>query len=501
MKELLQKYKKIRNRLNAFSYAMYVISWDSETEAPKGCFENRSNQIGELVSMMLEISHSDDYINTVKTLFENRNKLSKDDALEIEKVYEYLMKEIKIPENELIEYEILLSKANQVWCDAKLTNNYELFKPVLEQIINWQRKYISYLETEELKGYNVLLNDYEKGFTMKEYDEFFNALKKDLVPFVKEITSKNIIDDSFVTKNYDVQKQKEFAMYLMDVMCFDKNYGLTKESEHPFTSGNGTTDVRVTTHYYEKLITSSIFSMIHELGHGTYERQCNPKCDNTALSGGTTMAMHESQSRFYENIVGRDYNFWKRHYHKLQKLFKKNLKEVTLEEFYKAVNKSEKSLIRTEADELTYPLHIMVRYDIEKKIYEENLNVDELPKMWNKLYKEYLDIEVPNDTQGILQDIHWAGGSFGYFPTYALGSAYAAQLYNQMKKELDVEKIFGEKNLKKVNKWLGDKVHKYAGSKTPKEILLLATGEEFNPKYYIEYLKEKYSKIYNVTEN
>lgn len=166
MKELLQKYKKIRNRLNAFSYAMYVISWDSETEAPKGCFENRSNQIGELVSMMVEISHSDEYVNTVKTLFENKGKLSKDESLEIEKVYEYLMKEIKIPENELIEYEILLSKANQVWCDAKLTNNYELFKPVLEQIINWQRKYISYLETEELKGYNVLLNDYEKGFTM-----------------------------------------------------------------------------------------------------------------------------------------------------------------------------------------------------------------------------------------------------------------------------------------------------------------------------------------------
>lgn len=143
----------------------------------------------------------------------------------------------------------------------------------------------------------------------------------------------------------------------------------------------------------------------------------------------------------------------------------------------------------------------MVRYDIEKKIYEENLSVEELPKIWNKLYKDYLDIDVPNDTQGILQDIHWSGGSFGYFPTYALGSAYAAQLYNQMKKEFDVEKVFGEKNLKKVNKWLGEKVHKYAGSKTPKEILLLATGEEFNPKYYIEYLKEKYSKIYNVNEN
>lgn len=498
MKQLLEKYKKIRSRLNAFSYAMYVIGWDSETEAPKGCFEERSNQIGELVSMMLELSHSEEYVNTVKELYNNKNKLSKDDSLEIEKVYDSLMKELKIPENELVEYEMLLSKANLVWCEAKLSNNYELFKPILEQIINWQKKYIQYLETEKLKGYNVLLDDYEKGFTTKEYDDFFNALKNDLVPFVKKVTSKDVIDDSFTKLSYDIGKQKEYASYLMDVMCFDKDFGLTKESEHPFTSGYGTTDVRVTCHYYENLITSSIFSMIHELGHGTYERQCNPKYDNTALSGGTTMAMHESQSRFYENIVGRDYYFWKRHYSKLQKLFRKNLKDVSFEDFYKAVNKSEKSLIRTEADELTYPLHIMVRYDIEKKIFEENISVDELPLLWNKLYKEYLDIDVPSDTEGILQDVHWSGGSFGYFPTYALGSAYAAQLFNQMKKEMDVEKAFGEKTLKKVNKWLGEKVHKFAGSKTPKEILLEVTGEEFNPKYYIEYLKEKYSKIYQI---
>ena len=334
MKQLLEKYKKIRSRLNAFSYAMYVIGWDSETEAPKGCFEERSNQIGELVSMMLELSHSEEYVNTVKELYNNKNKLSKDDSLEIEKVYDSLMKELKIPENELVEYEMLLSKANLVWCEAKLSNNYELFKPVLEQIINWQKKYIKYLETEKLKGYNVLLDDYEKGFTTKEYDDFFNALKNDLVPFVKKVTSKDVIDDSFTKLSYDIDKQKEYASYLMDVMCFDKDFGLTKESEHPFTSGYGTTDVRVTCHYYENLITSSIFSMIHELGHGTYERQCNPKYDNTALSGGTTMAMHESQSRFYENIVGRDYYFWKRHYSKLQKLFRKNLKDVSFEDFY-----------------------------------------------------------------------------------------------------------------------------------------------------------------------
>lgn len=498
MKEALSIYQTSKQKINALSYALYLISWDSETEAPVGCFEERSNQIGTLVSMMLDISHNEAYIEAVKKLYNSKDSFDRDFQLEIEKVYEALIKELKIPTNEMIEYEMLLSKANQIWCDAKLTNDFNKFYPILSQIIEWQKKYIKYLETEELNGYNVLLNDYEKGFTKKEYDEFFNLLKEKLVPFVKKVTSSKSINDDFIKKNFDIHKQKIFAKYLMDVMCFDQKFGLTKESEHPFTSGYGTTDVRVTCHYYEDLMTSSIFSMIHELGHATYERGCNPKYDNTALSGGTTMAMHESQSRFYENIVGRSKAFWKKHFIKLQEVFPAELKDVSYEDFYKVVNKVENSLIRVEADELTYPLHIMVRYDIEKMLFEEGLDPKDLPNVWNKLYKDYLGVDVPNDTLGVLQDVHWAGGSFGYFPTYALGSAYAAQLYYQMKKELDVDDAFGSDTLEKVNYWLKEKVHKYAGSKTPKEILLLATGEEFNPEYYVKYLIEKYSSIYNI---
>lgn len=498
MQDMLAIYNNSKTKINALSYALYLISWDSETEAPIGCLEERANQIGTLVSMMLEISHDENYIKAVKELYSNKDNLSQDLKLEIEKVYEALEKELKIPTNELVEYEMLLAKANNIWVDAKLTNDYSKFAPVLKQIIEWQRKYIKYLETEKIKGYNVLLNDYEKGFTKDEYDLFFNTLKTKLVPFVHKITSLPNINDDFVKRSFNIDKQKEFAKYLMDVMCFDQKYGLTKESEHPFTSGYGTTDVRVTCHYYENLLTSSIFSMIHELGHGTYERGCDPKYDNTALSGGTTMAMHESQSRFYENIVGRSYSFWDRHYPKLRELFKEELSDVSLDDFYHAVNKVEKSLIRTEADELTYPLHIMVRYDIEKMIFEQDADVKELPSIWNKLYKDYLGIDVPTDTEGILQDIHWAGGSFGYFPTYALGSAYAAQLYHQMQKEIDVDLAFGADNLEIVNNWLKEKVHKYAGSKTPKEILKDVTNEEFNPNYYVEYLIKKYSKIYNV---
>lgn len=494
--EALQIYQQIKAKINAYQYALYLINWDSETEAPVGSFEERSKQVGKLVEMMLACSHDPQYIEALNQLSSHREELDEDTKRAIIKDKEALDKELKIPTEELVAYEMLLAKSQTLWQQAKLSNDYSKFSGALKDIIDFQRKYIGYLETEETKGYDVLLDDYEKGFTQADYDYFFKVLKEELVPFVKLITAKPQIKDDFIKKSYSVEKQKVYARYLMNVMAFDPQYGITKESEHPFTSGYGTTDVRVTCHYYEQLLTSSIFSMIHELGHATYERQCNPKYDDTALAGGTTMAMHESQSRFYENIVGRSEAFWKTHFPKLKTLFEEELREVTTDDFYHAVNKVEKSLIRTEADELTYPLHIMVRYDIEKMIFEEGVDVDTLPGLWNRLYKDYLDIDVPNDTEGILQDVHWAGGSFGYFPTYALGSAYAAQLYYQMKKEIDVEEAFGEEQLQTVNAWLKEKVHQFAGSKTPKEILLEVTGESFNPHYYVTYLKEKYSKIY-----
>lgn len=491
-------YLKTREKINAYTYALYLINWDSETEAPIGSLDEKAKQIGKLVEMLLEVSHQPKYYQALKELVQMQDTLDEVTYLSAKKDLEELEKELKVPKKELIQYQMLLAKANHVWLEAKQTNQYQKFEGILNQIIDWQKKYIQYLETEHCRGYNVLLNEYEKGFTEEDYDSFFRTLKEELVPFVKQVIHQTPIDDAFNKAFYPIEKQKEFAKYLATVMCFDEQYGVMKESEHPFTSGYGTTDLRVTCHYYEHLLTSSIFSIIHELGHATYERQCDAKFDDTALSGGTTLAMHESQSRFYENIVGRSYPFWKRHYPKLQETFKEELKYVTLDAFYRAINKVENTLIRTEADELTYSLHIMIRYDIEKAIFHDNLKASDLPALWNKLYKEYLEIDVPSDTEGILQDVHWAGGSFGYFPTYALGSAYAAQLYHQMKKEIDVNDAFGSDTLEKVNNWLKEKVHQYAGSKTPKEILLLATHEEFNPKYYIEYLKEKYSKIYHL---
>ncbi len=498
LSKVINTYIDYRSKMQALGYASYIISWDSETEAPVGCLEERSKQVGILSEMSYKLERSDEYIETVKTLFAHLNELDDVLKVEIKKVHKNLMESLKIPMEELVEYSILISKAQSIWADAKINNDYNKFAPTLDEIIKFNKRYVKYLETEKLSGYNVLLDMYEEGMTKELYDKFFCLLKQEIVPLVHKINSLPKVECSFKDQLFDINKQKEFANYLMDVMCFDKSRGLMKESEHPFTSGYGTSDVRITNHYYEDLLISSIFSCIHELGHATYEQQCNPLLDSTLVGGGTSMAMHESQSRFYENIVGRSYEFWVRHYPKLKSIFSEELKDVTLDEFYKHINNVECSLIRTEADELTYPLHIMVRYEIEKLIIESDIDVYELPKLWNKLYKEYLGIDVPNDKQGILQDVHWAGGSFGYFPTYALGSAYGAQLLDAMKKDLDFEKVIGEENLKAINEWLKNKIHIYGATKTPDELMNIATNKSFDASYFVEYLKNKFSKLYNL---
>lgn len=499
MIEKINKYTELRKKIQAFSFAMYLISWDSETEAPIGCFEERSKQIGVLSQMSYDIMMNPETIQLITDLYNNKEKLDETLQIEIKNIYKTIQKKILVPSKELIEYDILLSKASPIWATAKEQNNYELFKPILQQIIEYNKKYVEYVKTDTLQGYNVLLDEYEEESNMVFYDEFFAELRKEIVPLVKKINEAGYHhNEDILNHKYEVSKQRKFAEYIMDVMCFDKTKGLLKESMHPFTSGFGNQDVRITTHYYENLLSSSIFSVIHEGGHATYELQCDDSLNDTLVGGGSTMAMHESQSRFYENIVGRSYGFWEKHYPVLQELFKDELQNTSLDDFYHHVNKVECSLIRTEADELTYPLHIMIRYEIEKAIFNNELTIDELPAKWNSLYKEYLGIDVPSDSQGILQDIHWSGGSFGYFPTYALGSAYAAQLLEAMKKDIDFDNVVKEDNLQQINQWLKAKVHKYGATRKPNELLLTATGEKFNPKYYVNYLKNKYRKIYNI---
>lgn len=498
IKKLIAEYEEIRQRLSAYYYLMNIVYWDASTVAPKQSYAERGNHLALVSEDLYKIRTGERFTFLVEELYKNKDQLDCDFSHEIELMKEDIEQTKKIPMEEMIAYEKLLNEAQIMWEEAKHEDDYSKFEPYLEKIVEYKRKEAKYLEKDNLKGYDVLLNMYERGYTQKEYDAFFNKLKEELVPFVKKVCSLPKQKYDFSKFEYNIETQKKVAKYIGEVLCFDFERGTMGETEHPFTWNTSSNDVRITNHFYLNEFSFSLFSAIHEFGHATYEQNVDPKYNGTFIGSGVSMAMHESQSRFYENIIGRNYNFWKVHFPKIKELYSEQFKDVTLDEFYKYVNFVETSYIRTEADELTYPLHIMLRYELEKELISGKLEVKDLEKVWNEKFKEYFGLEVPKSSLGVLQDSHWSGGSIGYFPTYALGSAIASQMYYKMNEEFDVEKTFETGNTKKINEWLKDKVHKFGSSKYPKEILKIALNEKFDAKYYIEYLINKYSKIYNL---
>lgn len=481
----------------ALSSALTLFSWDQETEAPDESNEQTTSYVGILSNELFQVI-TDSQVRNILIELQNQSLPIEQTAV----VREWL-KDIKrlekIPADKYQAHQELLMKSQHVWQKAKQQNNYELFMPYLQQIVENEKEFVSYRQEDNENIYDILLNDFEPGFLSIQLDEFFKQLKEEIVPLLHEIQhSKHQIDNSFNYQSYNIQKQKDFNYCLAKYIGFDFHKGVIKESEHPFTTNFHNKDVRITTHYYENNLESAIFSTIHESGHAIYEMNIADEITMTPIGTGASMGMHESQSRFYENIIGRSSMFWKPIYPKLQETFTPQLNDVTFEHFIKAINKVETNLIRTEADELTYALHIMIRYELEKKMFEEDIDFKQLPHLWNDLYQEYLGVTPQNDSEGILQDIHWAGGDFGYFPSYAIGSAVAAQIYAYMQKNTAIDQWIEEGNFQALKDYLKEYLHQYGAIYNTHELLLQFTGEKFNPQYYINYLKNKYTKLYNL---
>lgn len=493
----LETYLSFREKKMAYQYAMWLLSWDQETEAPKNAMAYRSKQIEILSTLSYDNETDPKRIEAVDALSKD-SSLDKELKREIYLVKKGLDEVRKIPKKEYIDFQVLLSQSGQIWADARAKNDFASFLPTLDKVVTFQRKLVKYLETDELKGYDVLLDMYEPGMKVVDYDLFFDTLKEKLVPFAKKAAAIKQPFPRSLKKPFDVEKQKAFNKYLLEVFDYNLDQGVLKESSHPFTSGVASIDTRITTAYHDDF-RSAIFSTIHEMGHGIYEQQVNPAYDETELKGGVSMGIHESQSRLYENMIGRSRAFWETHYPKLQETFKKELKHVSLDEFILYINEVKLDFIRVEADELTYGLHIMVRYEIEKLLFNGKLKTEDLPKTWNKLYKSYLGIKPKTDKLGVLQDIHWSVGSFGYFPTYALGSAISAQLYEQMAKTVDIDDAIRTNDIKKINLWMKTNIHQYGKLLEPKDLLLQATNKAFDPTYYVDYLIKKYSDILGIT--
>ena len=493
MNTYLNTYLETRKKLKAYEYFTWLSSWDAETEAPKGSIDYRSKQLEVMTNEIYAIESDPKYIEAIEKLYDQKDSLEHDLKVEISKQFKELRMIKKVPKEEYIAYQVLMSKSIHIWAEAKNSNDFKSYMPTLKEIVNYQRKLVKYLEEPELKGYDILLDMYEDGFGQKEYDAFFDTLKRELVDYVKEVTENpKALHPALTSGTFDAEKQKAFSEYLLDVFNYPREYGLLKTSEHPFTSGVSSVDTRITTRYLKDHLASSIFSTIHEMGHGLYEIQVDSKYNETYLNGGTSLGIHESQSRMYENMIGRSPAFWSVHLDKLKEIFSPQLDDVTLDDFVDYVNHAERSLIRVEADELTYALHIMLRYDLEKQLIQGDLEVEDLPKAWNDMMTSYLGITPPNDTLGVLQDIHWSFGAFGYFPTYALGSAYGAQIYDAMSKDIDIASCIANNDMASINRWTKEKIHQFGGSKKPKEIMEYATGQPFDPMYYVKYLKSKY---------
>ena len=492
------KLMELQRRLSAFSHAMELLSYDGETAAPKDTASNRAHSIAQLSEEDYIIRTGKDTVELLEFLDSNKEELTEEEKRMVYLLLKDIRQMEKIPMKEYTEYKNLVIKAQDAWGEAKNNNDLSSFEPYFEKIFDAKSRFAKYCGPEK-HPYDYWLGEFEEGLDMETCDIFFNGLRERITHLIKEITEKGDAIPTSLQESFPIDKQEELSEYLMDIMGLDRAHTVLSTSEHPFTTSLGShADERITTHYLENDFISSMFSVIHEGGHALYDTGVSDKYLYSVLDAGISMGVHESQSRFYENLLCRSKEFLSFIYPKLQELFPDSLANVTAHEFYKIVNKSCPSLIRTDADEVTYSLHILIRYELEKKVISGELKVSDLPKEWNRLYKEYLGVDVPDDAHGVLQDVHWSCGDIGYFPSYALGSAYGAHFLAKMKETIDVNKDLSQGDFSKINAWNKENIWIH-GSLYPSNVLIeKVLGEKFSPDYYLTYLEEKYKEIYGL---
>ncbi len=473
---------------HAYGHAMSCLMVDGDTAAPEAASAARGETMAFLSQKSYELLVNSDTRALLDGLWEHKDELDELTLRQVILLRKSLDDMTRIPMEDVVAYGRLRNEASTAWLAAKANNDYDHFEPYLAKIIEFKRRFAA-LQDPDRPAYDVMLDDYEKGMNTEILDAFFGMLRRELVPLIEKVRALPQ-KPSFINRTYPIERQRAFSSYLMDVIGLDRKRCTIAETEHPFTCGMNRYDVRITTHYHENAVLSSLYSVVHEGGHAQYELGISDEYQGTELSGTPSMGMHESQSRFYENLIGHDAKFLAHILPKMKELFPEPMEGVTAEELFFAANYVEPSLIRIEADQVTYPLHIMVRYELEKQLIAGTLSTKELPQAWNRLYKEYLGVDVPNDTKGVLQDTHWGGGMIGYFPTYALGSAYASQLLHAMKKDLDVDSLLSAGDIAPITEWLNEHIHRWGNLYDPRDLLKRATGEDFDASYYVDHLKK-----------
>ena len=500
MEKEFAQFKKIITEVTDLAHAEAVLGWDQQVYMPRGGAEDRGNISETLASLVHQKFTSAEVGELLEKLKPYAQTLDPDadDACLIKLVAREYEKNTKVPIEWVAEFARETTVAQMAWENAREKDDFEIFRPRLEKLVEMRREYVTFFKPYD-HVYDVLLDHFEAGMKTVDVKNIFDALRPQQVALLKEIAAKPAIDDAFMHVPYEEQGQWDFGVDVITRFGFDWNHGRQDKSVHPFTTSFGVGDVRITTRFDPERAASALFSTMHEAGHAMYEQGISRTLSRTPLADGASMAIHESQSRMWENLVGRSKAFWKFFYPMLQQKFPQQLKGISLEQYYRGINKVEPSLIRVEADEATYNLHIMLRLELEIALMEGSIQVVDLPALWNQKMADYLGVVPTNNREGVLQDVHWSGGMFGYFPTYALGNLVSAQLWEKINESIpNLEDQISQGKFDELLEWLRTNIHQHGAKFEPQVLLKKVTGSGITPEPYMRYLRDKYSEIYNL---
>jgi carboxypeptidase Taq len=499
----MSSIKDLRDRfteLMRLNYIVNLLDWDQQVNMPSS--EGTAKARAEQMALIQTISHNKLISKETGKLIDEAEKISNLDLIDTALLREAKRKRdkaIKIPTELVQKIARTASLGHQAWEKARYKSDFEIFKPYLEKIIRLKKDYAQKIDMGPTL-YDSLIDIYEPGAKAEQISKIFKNLLPHLKKILKKVeNSSDKPDQSILKKYYNPEKQWEFSMEILKKFNFDFTKGRQDKSVHPFTVAISSMDVRITTRIWESFLPACLFGTIHECGHALYDISFMERIHDTFLADGSSLGIHESQSRLWENIVGRSNEFWEYWFPKLQKTFPKNLGDYSSYEFYRSINVVQPSLIRVEADEVSYGLHIILRFELEKEFINNKIDVSDLPNLWNSKMEEFLGITPPDDAKGILQDVHWSGGAFGYFPTYTLGNLYSSQIYNRVLKDLpDLSHDIREGNFTRLYEYLRENMYQFGRIYQPLDLLKKITGEDLNPKYFIRYLEEKFYPIYNI---
>ncbi len=499
MNKVLDELKKRLAEVSDLKAAIAVLSWDQMTLMPSGGAAARARQL----ATMERLAHEKAIAPEIGRLLEKLQPLvgtlpgSSVDASLIKIATRDYEREIKIPSSFTAEFSEHVSHTYESWAKARSERNFKIVEPFLIKTLNYSRQLANFFPGYEHIA-DPLIDAMDEGLKVSVIRPLFDELRRELVPLVQNITSFPPTDDSCLKQGFDEGRQLQFGLRVAKALGYDFTSGRQDKSPHPFTTSFSIHDVRITTRVKEEELTEALFSTIHETGHALYEQGLKPELEATPLASGVTMGIHESQSRLWENLVGRSRHFWEHFFPELQKVFPEQLGKVSLDTFYQAINKVQRSLIRTDADEVTYNLHVMIRFDLELKMLEGKLAVADLPEAWNARYRADLGITPPDDSVGVLQDMHWYSGTIGgYFQSYTLGNVLSAQFFEAaLAAHPEISREIAAGQFETLHQWLKTNIYQYGRELPGAEIIKRATGKPMTIGPYIRYLKNKYGELY-----